>query len=77
MSWKFLKGLTIIQLASLWLVGPEKEHVPPLRKISIQLLKHIDTKGKNCSMMNVLMKEIEYFARGEDVWLDGRGLYRT
>ena len=71
-SWKFPKGLTVIQLAGLWLVGSEKEHIPPLGTMPTQLLKHIDKKGKIRSMMNVLMKELEYFARREGVWLEKR-----
>ena len=28
-SWKTPKGLTVIQLVNLWLVGSKNEHVPP------------------------------------------------
>ena len=69
-SWKLPKGLTVIQLVNLWLVGSKKEHVPPLRRLSPRLMKHIDKKGKIRSKMTRVMGEIEYFARLKDVWLD-------
>ena len=69
-SWKIPKGLTVIQLVSLWLVGSKNDHVPPLRKLSPLLMKHVDKKGKIRSRMKLVMGEIEYFARLKDVWLN-------
>jgi hypothetical protein len=69
-SWKIPKGLTVIQLVNLWLVGSEKEHVPPLRKIPRGLLQHIDKGSRMRSQMKTVMGEVEYFARRDDVWLD-------
>ena len=72
-SWKLPKSLTVLQLAHLWLVGCEREHVPPLRRLSAVHLHHIDPKGKSHSKMKIVMSEIEYFAKLEDAWLDRGG----
>ena len=69
-SWKMPKRLTVLQLANLWLVGCEREHVPPLRKLSAVHLHHIDPKGKTRSRMRFVMGEMEYFAKLEHVWLE-------
>ena len=69
-SWKMPNGLTVIQLVNLWLVGSKTEHVPPLRRLSPLLMKHVDKKGKIRSKMSTVMGEIEYFARQKNVWLD-------
>ena len=69
-SWKIPKGLTVIQLMNLWLVGSENEHVPPFRKLTRGLLKHIDKGSRMRSQMKTVMGEVEYFARRDNVWLD-------
>ena len=66
------KGLTVIQLARLWLVGSEKEHVPALRRLSAALVAHFDPRGRIKSRMNFVMREVEYLARLEGVWHKGR-----
>ena len=71
-SWRYLKGLTVIQLIHLWLIGSPKEHVPPLRKIGSELVRHIDKRGMTRAKMKILMRQVEHFARMEDVWVDGR-----
>ena len=69
-SWRYPKGLTIIQLMNLWLIGSKTEHVPPLRKLSHDLIKHFDKKGKTRHKMKIVMGEVEHFARLEGVWLE-------
>jgi hypothetical protein len=71
-SWRYPPGLTLIQLIHLWLIGSPKEHVPPFRKIPTSLIAHFDKQGKVKSKMNIVMREVEYFARKEGVWLEGR-----
>ncbi len=34
------KGLTVIQLIDLWLIGSPKEYIPPIRKLSCRLVKN-------------------------------------
>ena len=57
---------------NLWLIGSKTEHVPPLRKLSHDLLKHFDQEGKTRHKMKVVMGEVEHFARLEGVWLETR-----
>ena len=71
-SWRYPKGLTVIQLINLWLIGSPKEHVPPLRKLDISLVRHIDKRGMARTKMKILMSQVEHFARIDDVWIDGR-----
>ena len=70
-SWRFPKGLTVIQLVHLWLVGSEKEHVPALKKLKPSLLAHFDPAGRVRSRMKFVMREVEHLARLEGVWLEG------
>ena len=71
-SWRYPKGLTVIQLINLWLIGSPKESVPPLGKLNCALVKHINKRGMNRSKMKALMGQVEHFARLDDVWIDGR-----
>ena len=71
-TWSYPKGLTVIQLMNLWLIGSKRESVPPFRRLSTAQVAHFDAGGKTKSKMNQLMKEVEYFARVEKVWLDRR-----
>ena len=71
-SWKYPPGLTVIQLINLWLVGSEKEFVPPLRKLHLSHVRHFDKRGRARSKMKIVMHEVEYFARLQCVWVAGR-----
>ena len=71
-SWRYPSGLTVIQLINLWLIGSEKEHVPPLHRLPTSLISHIDKYGRTRSKMKTVMKEVEHFARLDGVWVDGR-----
>ena len=67
--WRIPKGMTVIQLMNLWLVGSAKDSVPPLRKLSGIHLKHLDPRGRVRSKMRTLMTLVEKVARRENVWL--------
>ena len=73
-SWRYPKGLTVIQLIHLWLIGSPKEHVPPLKKIGSELVRHIDKCGMTRSKMKTLMRQVEHFARikFKYAWVNGR-----
>ena len=72
MSWKYPKGLTVIQLTRLWVIGSEKEHTPALGKMKISLVAHFDPRGRVRLHMKFVMHEAKYLARLEGVWLKGR-----
>ena len=71
LMWVYPKGLTVIQLARLWLIGSEKEHVPSLRRLSAALVAHFDPRGRIKSRMKFVMREVEYLARLKGVWHEG------
>ena len=70
-SWRYPHTLTVIQLINIWLIGMEKEHVPPLRKINSIHVEHFDKGRRIYSKMKKVMLQVEQFARLEGVWLQG------
>ena len=62
----------MIWLARLWLNGSKKKHVLALQKLSTALVAHFDPRGRIKSEMNFVTHEVEYLARLERVWHQGR-----
>ena len=67
-SWVYPKGLTVIELCNLWLLGNKKESVPPLRTLKPSLVKHFDKEAKEYSKMKRVMGEVEKMGRLDNVW---------
>ena len=44
--------------------------MPPLRRLSLLLMRLIDKKGKIRLKISTVINEIEYLARRKNVWLD-------
>ena len=70
--WQYPPGLPLIGLCNLWLVGSPREHVPAFKNVQTGLIKHFDKRGRTLSKMSIIMREVEHFAKLEDVWLDGK-----
>lgn len=58
-SWKLPKGLTVIQLVNLWLVGSKKEHAQPLRRLSSLRMNHANAAQETHSKTIRVIGEIE------------------
>ena len=69
-SWTYPKGMTVIQLMNLWLIGSPRESVPPLGKLKTVVISHFDARGKVKSKMKTVMNEIQHLAELEGVWLE-------
>ncbi len=72
-TWRYPKGMTLIQLINLWLLGVHDQNVPPLGKISTRMVYHFDNRGRDYSKMNQVMKFVEGFGRQRGVWVWGTG----
>lgn len=55
--------MNLIQLLDLWLVGIPAENIPPMGKISTQLIFHFDAKGRTYSKMKQVMIFVERCGR--------------
>lgn len=62
-DWRYPEGMNLIQLLDLWLVGIPAENIPPMGKISTQLIFHFDAKGRNYSKMKQVMMFVERCGR--------------
>ena len=79
-TWKYPRGITLIHLINLWLIGDKEQNVPPLGMVSTQWVRHFDKKARNYSKMKQVMAFVETFGRQRGVWLqsntrwDGRAI---
>ena len=72
-TWRYPKGITLIQLINLWLLGVIDQNVPPLRKVSTRWVYHFDPKARDYSKMKQVMKFVEAFGKQRGVWVEGTG----
>ena len=72
-TWRYPKGITLIQLINLWLLGVIDQNVPPLRKVSTRWVYHFDPKARDYSKMKQVMKFVEALGKQRDVWVEGTG----
>jgi len=70
-TWRYPKGITLIQLINLWLLGVNDQNVPPLGKVNTQWVYHFDTKARDYSKMKQVMKFVETFGKQRGVWVEG------
>ena len=68
-TWKYPRGITLIHLINLWLIGDKEQNVPPLGKVSTQWVRHFDNNARNYSKMKQVMGFVETFGRRRGVWL--------
>ena len=68
-TWRYPKGITLIHLINLWLIGQKDDNVPPMRKWSPQYVSHFDHNGRNYSKFKQVMKFVEEFGRLKGVWV--------
>ena len=68
-SWVYPKALPIIHLMTLWLIGNQRENVPPLRMLEPRYVYHFDKKGRTLSEMKQVMEKIKEFGQESGVWL--------
>lgn len=67
-DWQYPNGVTLIQLINLWLIGIQRDNVPPLQKVSPHWVYHFDSQGRKYSQMKQVMKFVEKFGRARGVW---------
>ncbi len=69
-NWTYPKGITLIQLINLWLLGGGKEqNVPPLGKLHRCCVFHFDTNARVYSTLKQVMMFVKDFGRKKYVWL--------
>ena len=67
-TWEFPKGLTMINLMNMWLMGNIKENTPPLHYITKHHIEHIKNGPNNVSKIRQVMKQVNCFKLEENVW---------
>lgn len=67
-EWRYPKGLTLIQLINLWLIGVKDQNVPPLAIINTHCVFHFDNNARKYSKMKQVMRFVEEFGRQRGVW---------
>ena len=67
-EWRYPKGLTLIQLINLWLIGVKDQNVPPLAIINTHCVYHFDNNARKYSKMKQVMRFVEEFGRQRGVW---------
>jgi hypothetical protein len=65
-TWRYPKELNVIQLMTLWLLGNQREKVPPLEMLESRYVNHFDRGGRSLSKMKQLMRKVKEFAEAED-----------
>jgi len=68
-DWQYPNGVTLIQLINLWLIGIQRDNVPPLQKVSPHWVYHFDEQGRSLSKMRTVMRFVEQFGREKGVWV--------
>jgi hypothetical protein len=67
-DWRYPEGMNLLQLIDLWLVGISAENIPPMGKVSTQLVFHFDSRGRNYSKMKQVMMFVERHGRMKGVF---------
>ncbi len=70
-NWCYPKGITLIQLSNLRLLGVYDKNVPWLGKVSTWWIYHFDRRGRDYSKLNQVMKFLKVFGWQRGVWEDG------
>jgi hypothetical protein len=70
--WRYPKGVTLIHLMNLWLIGVKNDNVPPLGILDTQSFKHFDNNARRYSTFKQVMVIVERFGRERGVWLEDR-----
>ncbi|KAL3781326.1 hypothetical protein ACHAW5_007180 [Stephanodiscus triporus] len=68
-DWCYPKGMNLLQLLDLWLVGIPAQNIPPMGKVSTQFIFHIDAKGRMYSKMKQVMMFVERHGRMKGVFV--------
>jgi hypothetical protein len=68
--WRYPKGMTLIHLINLWLIGAVEDNIPPLGELEPLHFKHFDSGGRKYSQYMQVMTLVEKFGRERDVWLE-------
>ena len=68
--WRYPKGMTLIHLINLWLIGAVDDNVPPLGELEPLHFKHFDSGGRKYSQYMQVMTLVEKFGRERNVWLE-------
>jgi hypothetical protein len=68
LDWHYPKGLTLIQLINLWLIGVRDQNVPPLIQLDSIYVQHFDAGRKKFSKMCTVMRFVEEFGMNRGVW---------
>jgi len=70
--WRYPKGVTLIHLMNLWLIGLKNDNVPPLGILDTQSVKHFDNNARQYSTFKQVMVIVERLGRERGVWLEDR-----
>ena len=68
-DWRYPEGMNLLQLLDLWLVGIPAQNIPPMGKVSTQLIFHFDANGRNYSKMKQVMMFVERHGRMKGVFV--------
>ena len=67
-TWKFPRGLPIINLITLWIIGNKRENIPPLRLLTAANVEHLKQGRNNLSKMKQVMIQIKKFGVNKGMW---------
>ena len=71
-AWRYPKGVTLIHVINLWLIGVRNDNVPPLGILDPQTFKHFDNNARRYSTFKQVMSIVERFGRERGVWVEDR-----
>lgn len=61
-----------LQLCENWLLGSERENIPPLCILDAKHVKHLPSGVKQRNKMVAIMKVVKKMAREKNVWIEKR-----
>jgi hypothetical protein len=66
-NWKYPKGMNLLSLIDLWLIGIPRLMIPPMCKVPTCWVVHFDANGRMKSKMKQVMKLVEHEGMRADV----------
>ncbi len=69
-DWHYPKGMNLLQLLDLWLVGILAENIPPMGKVSTQLIFHFNANGRIFLKMKQVMMFVEHHRMMKGVFVN-------
>lgn len=59
-DWTYPRGMNLLSLIGLWLIGMPSRMIPPMCKVPTNWVVHFDPQGRQKSKMKQVMKLVEY-----------------